>query len=674
MHWLFAEGDAFHPEANVEKMHSGVPLTDEDRWPWLRLIGDWMSEQEDAGVSAVVTCSALRRVYRDLLREGRPAVRFCHMTRRRPRSPTASSTARATTCRRRCCPASWPPSNRSSPTSPASPSPGTAARPRCSTACCTPWASRRPSEPSATWRSHVRRWSRPQHLTVHLAAGRPDQHAGNGQLILACLAGIAVIVVLISWLKMHPFLALILGSAALAAVAWIAPTAALTSFTNGFGSTAGAVGILIALGAMLGKILADSGGADNIVNRITDRLSGNMLPWGMALIAAIIGLPLFFEVGVVILVPVVILVARRANSTLMRIGIPALAGLSVLHGLVPPHPGPQTAIALLKADQSQTLIFGLIVAIPTLIISGPLLGRLMDRWVPVYAPASLGEPAIDARTHDREIQKVSAAARWRDVGRRAAGARQPRGRGRLPRARRGRPRVEEQGTASAHLTKRPSFGAALITIVLPVLLMLLKAISDLATPSGSLARQIFDTIGAPAIALLLAVLLSYFTLGRGAGMRREQTNESLGSGLPGIAGILLIVAAGGGFKQLLVDAGVANVIADWATGANISVLLLGWLVAVGIRLATGSATVATTTAAGIVGALAGTLSTSHLALLVLAIGCGSLFFSHVNDAGFWLVKQYFGLTVGQTIKSWSVMETVISVVGFIFVIGLSLVF
>ena len=497
--------------------------------------------------------------------------------------------------------------------------------------------------------------------------------AGNGQLILACLAGIAVIVVLISWLKMHPFLALILGAAALAAVAWIAPTAALTSFTNGFGSTAGAVGILIALGAMLGKILADSGGADNIVNRITDRLSGNMLPWGMALIAAIIGLPLFFEVGVVILVPVVIMVARRANSTLMRIGIPALAGLSVLHGLVPPHPGPQTAIALLKADQSQTLIFGLIVAIPTLIISGPLLGRLMDRWVPVYAPASLGEPAIDARTHDRELQKVSAGGGGgtADVGllerdSRAVGA-DYREQGTDD------PRVEEQGTASAHLTKRPSFGAALITIVLPVLLMLLKAISDLATPSGSLARQIFDTIGAPAIALLLAVLLSYFTLGKGAGMRREQTNESLGSGLPGIAGILLIVAAGGGFKQLLVDAGVANVIADWATGANISVLLLGWLVAVGIRLATGSATVATTTAAGIVGALAGTLSTSHLALLVLAIGCGSLFFSHVNDAGFWLVKQYFGLTVGQTIKSWSVMETVISVVGFIFVIGLSLV-
>jgi GntP family gluconate:H+ symporter len=517
-----------------------------------------------------------------------------------------------------------------------------------------------------------------------LPAADPISSAGNTQLILALLAGIAVIVGLITWLKMHPFLALILGSAALALVAWIPPTAALTSFINGFGSTAGAVGILIALGAMLGKLLSDSGGADTIVSRIIQRLGGSKLPWGMALIAAIIGLPLFFEVGVVILVPVVILVARRTNSTLMRIGIPALAGLSVLHGLVPPHPGPQTAIALLKADQTQTLVFGLLIAIPTLIISGPLLGRLMDRWVPVYAPASLGEDAIDARTHDREMQTTSvgsgsagsagSAASDSTTGPIADDSRttgtQVRGPGEDDP---GLLATQGIGSAAPRLTKRPSFGAALITIVLPVLLMLLKGVGDLTTAANTVPRAFFDTIGAPTIALLLAVLLAYFTLGRGAGMRREQVNESLGSGLPGIAGILLIVAAGGGFKQVLVDAGVANVIADWATGKNISVLLLGWLVAVGIRLATGSATVATTTAAGIVGALAGTLSTSHLALLVLAIGCGSLFFSHVNDAGFWLVKQYFGLTVGQTIKSWSVMETVISVVGFILVMLMSLV-
>ena len=511
-------------------------------------------------------------------------------------------------------------------------------------------------------------------VLTSLPLADPISKAGPTQLILALLVGIAVIVGLISWLKMHPVLALILGTAAMAIVAWIPPTAALTSFITGFGSTAGAVGILIALGAMLGKLLADSGGADTIVTRIVERMGGNKLPWGMALIAAIIGLPLFFEVGVVILVPVVILVARKTNSTLMRIGIPALAGLSVLHGLVPPHPGPQTAISLLKADQTQTLVFGLIIAIPTLIISGPLLGRLMDRWVPVYAPASLGEDAIDARTHEREMAAVGAGSGSSSAGpiaddSRATGS-QVRGPGEDEAGLVG---AQGIGSSAPRLTKRPSFGAALITIVLPVLLMLLKGVGDLTTDANTVPRSVFDTIGAPTIALLLAVLLAYFTLGRGAGMRREQVNESLGSGLPGIAAILLIVAAGGGFKQVLVDAGIANVIADWANGKNISVLLLGWLVAVGIRLATGSATVATTTAAGIVGSLATTLSTSHLALLVLAIGCGSLFFSHVNDAGFWLVKQYFGLTVGQTIKSWSVMETVISVVGFAFVMAASVI-
>ncbi len=501
-------------------------------------------------------------------------------------------------------------------------------------------------------------------------AADPISKAGNTQLVVATLVGIAVIVVLISWMKMHPFLALILGSLALGLVAWVPPTPLLTSFVAGFGSTAGAVGLLIALGAMLGKILADTGGADNIVKRITDRLSGRLLPWGMALIAAIIGLPLFFEVGVVILVPVVILVARRTNTSLMKVGIPALAGLSVLHGLVPPHPGPQTAISLLHADQSRTLVFGLIVAVPTLVIAGPLLARVMDRWVPVMAPASLGEMATDAR-------KVSVSAGGRGGEASDGGSGQdgsPRAGTQVNGPGQTDPGVVEAagiGTSVPRLGKQPSFGAALLTIILPVLLMLLKAISDLATPADSTARQIFDTVGTPAVALLLAVLLSYVTLARASGMNKEQANESLGSGLPAIAGILLIVAAGGGFKQVLVDAGVANVIKDWATGANVSVLLLGWLVAVGIRLATGSATVATTTAAGIVGALGSTLSANHLAMLVLAIGCGSLFFSHVNDAGFWLVKQYFGLTVGQTIKSWSVMETVISVVGFGLVILLS---
>jgi len=487
-------------------------------------------------------------------------------------------------------------------------------------------------------------------LSLFPTADPAPVYAGNGQLVLACLIGIATVVVLITAAKVHPFLSLILGSAVLGAVATMPPSVITASFVKGFGDTAGGVGILIALGAMIGKLLEDSGGASKIVQTIIGRVGPGRLPWAMALIAAIIGLPLFFEVGVVLLVPVVLLVARQVNLSVMKVGIPALAGLSVLHGLVPPHPGPLTAIALLKADLGITLLYGLVVAVPTVIVAGPLLARVIDRWVPKAAPLAVGAPA---------------EGRPASVSRKGAGA---------------RARTERSATATATragtagTTRSVPFGAALISITLPVLLMLADAIARLSVPNAkSGVRMVLDLVGSPVLALLIATIVAFFVLGLRSGMNREQISASLGGGLPGIAAILLIVAAGGGFKQTLVDAGVGNVIKDWATGMNLSVLLLGWLVAVGIRLGTGSATVATITAAGIVGPLATTLTTSHLALLVLAIGCGSLFFSHVNDAGFWLVKEYFGLTVGETIKSWSVMETVISVFGFVLVYLLSLV-
>jgi GntP family gluconate:H+ symporter len=213
-------------------------------------------------------------------------------------------------------------------------------------------------------------------------------------------------------------------------------------------------------------------------------------------------------------------------------------------------------------------------------------------------------------------------------------------------------------------TRNVGFWPAVLTVLLPIVLMLARAIGELTLDKGNSVRGAVDVIGNPPVALLFGVLLAMWTLGQRAGFTRAQTSTVIGGSLPPIAGILLIVAAGGGFKQVLVDAGVGNVVADAAKGANISALVLGFLVAVGIRLATGSATVATITAAGIVAPLATELDKPTLALLALAIGCGSLFFSHVNDAGFWLVKEYFGMTVGQTIKTWSVMETIISVVGF----------
>ena len=471
--------------------------------------------------------------------------------------------------------------------------------------------------------------------------------ASGWQLILAFLAGIAVIVVLITIVKLHPFLSLLFGAFTVGIVAGENLQTVLTSFTKGFGETAAGVGILIALGAMFAKLLADSGGADEIVDTIIGRASPRALPWAMALVGAIIGLPMFFEIGLVLLMPVIYLVAKRSQLSLITVGIPALAGLSAMHGLVPPHPGPLTAIDLLGADLGITLALGVAVAIPTVIVAGPLFGKLAGRWVVLDVPDRF-EADDFARNGGGGVTTAAA-------GSEAEGA-------------------TTTQTATRTERRRPSFGITLFSVLLPVGLMMGKALVDIfIDDKGNPLRQTFDILGRPLVALLIAVVVGIFTLGRGAAMTRDQIVKCLETSLPPVAGIILIVAAGGGFKQTLVDAGVGDVIKNWAEGVNISVLLLGWLVAVLIRLGTGSATVATITAAGIVGPLGASLSANHLALLVLAIGCGSLFFSHVNDAGFWLVKEYFGLTVGETIKSWSVMETVISVVGFALVMLMSLV-
>jgi GntP family gluconate:H+ symporter len=459
-------------------------------------------------------------------------------------------------------------------------------------------------------------------LSVELLAAAtppPITDAGNTRLALAALAGIAVIVVLITRFKLHAFLALTIGAGVLGSVAGAPLAKTVTSYTTGLGTTVASVGTLIALGAILGKLLADSGGADQIVDTILARTSEKRLPWAMALIAGLVGLPLFFEIGIVMLIPVVLLVARRSGQSLIRIGIPALAGLSVMHGLVPPHPGPLAAIDAIHADMGTTLALGVLIAL--LAIAGPLFGRVASGWVDVTPP--------DRMTPAR---------------------------------------------ASDDLEKRPSFAATVCTMLLPVVLMLAKALADvIVDDQGSLAYRIFDVIGTPLIALLAAVIVAMFTLGRAAGFSKDRLSATVDSSLAPIAGIMLIVGAGGGFKQTLIDCGVGQTILDWSKDWHISALLLGWLIAVLIRVATGSATVAIISASGLVAPLAAGMSGTHTALLVLAVGAGSLFFSHVNDAGFWLVKEYFGMDVPQTLKTWSAMETVISVVALGFVMLMSVI-
>lgn len=474
-------------------------------------------------------------------------------------------------------------------------------------------------------------------MSAPVVAAATIASAGDVRLTVAAVLGIGVVVSLITWLKVHPFLALILGSAALGATAGASVADTVASFTKGVGDTVGTVGLLIALGAMIGGLLASSGGADLVVGSVVDRFSRGALPWAMAGVAALVGLPLFFEIGVVLLVPIVLLVARRSGVPVLAVGLPALAGLSVLHGLVPPHPGPLVAISALHADLGTTLVFGLVIAVPCVILAGPVFGTFISRRVHVLIPAAAPRPpgpVVDAHP------------------------------------------PEGPGAATAPTRPRhrsPRLAPTVLTVLLPVVLMLARAVGELTLGAGTRARGVLDILGTPVVALLLGVVVAMITLGWSIGSTRTQVSASVGASLGPIAGILLIVAAGGGFKQTLVDAGVGDLVAAAAAGAHFPVLVLGWLVAVGIRLATGSATVATITAAGIVVPLAEGLSSHQVALLALAVGAGSLFFSHVNDAGFWLVKEYFGMTVGQTLATWSVMETIISVVGLVGVLLLGLV-
>ena len=499
-----------------------------------------------------------------------------------------------------------------------------------------------------------------------LAAAVNDPPGGDAQLIVAGVAGIAVVVLLITWLKVHPFLALILGSLVLGVVAGLGFDATIAAFTKGVGDTTGSVGVLVALGAMIGGLLTDSGGAGRIVDAVVDNVSEHRLPWAMAGLAALIGLPLFFEIGVVLLVPVVVLVARRTGASLLVVGIPALAGLSVLHGLVPPHPGPLLAISSVHADLGVTLGFGLLVAVPTVIVAGPVFGSLIARYVHVETPAAVGGVRAPS---EREPAAVGAGraggtvtARDRATG--SAGPSDPED------DRRRRPDEADLTGAGRRL---PGVVPTVATILVPIVLMLAGAVGKLVLDDGTGTRKVLDVLGTPVLALLAGVVIAMFTLGIATGMDRTAISGSLSGALPGIAGILLIVAAGGGFKQEILSAGIGDMVGNAAKDANISVLVLGWLVAVGIRVATGSATVATTTAAGIVAPLADGLPGNEVALLALAIGAGSLFFSHVNDAGFWLVKEYFGMTVSQTLKTWSAMETIISVVAIALILALNVV-
>ncbi|MGV9797614.1 GntT/GntP/DsdX family permease [Mycobacterium sp. NPDC003449] len=471
-------------------------------------------------------------------------------------------------------------------------------------------------------------------LAVLAAEDEPTATVGDDLLLALTVGSVVLIIVLIAWAKLHPLIALIAGSAVLGITSGLGAGATIESFTDGLGGTIGDTGLLIALGAMLGQLLNVSGAATHLVDRFVHAVPPRAIPWAMAGIAFLIGLPLFFEVALVLIFPIIVLVVRRTGMPLLKVAMPALASLSLLNGFLPPHPGPLLAVSAFNADLGRTLLFGIIVAIPTVIIGGPVLGNLLSRWV----------PSPDVRTLLFGGQEPST-----DKDETGGG---PTGSG---------------GTATAVAApqtalKVPGATATLVTMLLPVVLMLIRAIAELVLPEGNPVRHTAELIGEPTVALFAGCLTAMFTFGLATGLGKQKVGSVMGSGLPLVAGIIMIVGAGGGFKSTLVATGVGDVIADLAHGLGLPTLMLGWLLAALIRIAVGSGTVSIVTTAGLLAPLAAGMSPNQAALMALAIGAGSRFMSHVNDAGFWMVKEFLNLSVKDTFRTWTVMDCTVSVI------------
>ncbi len=433
--------------------------------------------------------------------------------------------------------------------------------------------------------------------------------AHPGALLAVAAAGVALVVALIAWGRLPAFLALAVASIFVGVAAGMPLPEIPRAFQQGVGDTLGFIALVIGLGTVMGKLLAESGGAVVVSRALVNALGERRLDWALMLSGFIIGLPVFFQVGLVLLAPVLFTLHRQTGTPLLRLGLPMVAGLSAAHGLVPPHPGPLAAIERLGADTGRTIFYALIVGLPAAILAGPVFCRLVARRVHA-------EPGAIAN----DLTGTSAAAR------------------------------------------PPSLGLTLFTILAPVLLMLVAALAQAAMADGT-ARRWIAFAGSPLVAMLAATLLALFAFGHACGFDRARLLRFAEESLPPIAGVLLVVGAGGGFGRVLGAAGVDTAISQAMGGMRLSPLVLGWVIASLLRLAVGSATVAVVTAASIMAPMIAAMPQVNKELLVVSIGAGSLIASHVNDGGFWLAREYLNMSVMQTMATWTAIETIIAVAG-----------
>jgi Gnt-I system high-affinity gluconate transporter len=425
---------------------------------------------------------------------------------------------------------------------------------------------------------------------------------------------IAALVVLVAWAQMHPFLAFVIVSAAAAFAFGMPADAVAGAVRKGVGDIFGTLAIIIVSGAMLGKLVVESGAAQRIATVLVSAFGQRRITWAMALTGFIVGIPLFYGVGFVLLVPIIFAVIARYRLPLVMVAMPALASMSVAHGLLPPHPAPTALVASFKADLGLTLFYGLIIAVPALILAGPVFARTLSR--------------IEARPLPGLAGKT------------------------LPEA------------------ELPGAFVSVVTALLPAVLLLLTTVSgglvDRNTPAGRLVAFGSD----PDVVMIASLAFATLSLGLFRGRSLPQVMQTFSAAIGDVGSILLVIAGSGAFKEVLVQSGVNARIAEMLQGLSIDPLILAWLVTAAIRVCVGSATVAGLTAAGIIGPLAADAAVDPN-LMVLAIGSGSLCASHVNDSAFWMFKEYFNVSLGDTLRSWTVMETIVSVVGLVGVLVLA---
>jgi gluconate:H+ symporter, GntP family len=438
-------------------------------------------------------------------------------------------------------------------------------------------------------------------------------------LILSAAAAVIALVVLIAFVKLNPFITLVVVSLGLGLVLGMPLGNIVKAFETGVGGTLGHISLVVALGTMLGKMMAESGGATRVAQTLIQLFGEKRVHWAMMAVSLIVGLPVFWEVGFVLLIPIVFTVAKRTGTSIMKAGLPMAVGLSVVHALVPPHPAATMAVAEYKADVGLTVLYALLIGIPTAAIAGPIFAAMIDKYIKIERENPLAEQFV---VEPREL---------------------------------------------------PGFGITIATVMLPVVLMLMGSWGPVWVGKDTSAGQWLAFFGNPVVALLIAALVSFITLGTMRGFSKETILKFTNDCVAPTAIILLVIGAGGGFNRIMTEAGISQAMVNIGRNAHLSPLLLAWSIAALIRIATGSATVAMSTSAGIVAPLALSTPGNRPELLVLATGSGALILSHVNDAGFWMVKEFFDITVGQTFKSWTVAETLISVVGLLFTLALAAV-